>query len=978
MVVEGFITMIDDISSVAHQALAGGGGGGVVAVNNYPNPNIYGPSGDSINTSATGNNNVALGLHALQNLTTGVQNIAIGRATLKDVSGGGGNVAVGHTALTKTANSSGNTAVGCCACADQSGGLHNTALGYGAAQRNVGGRDNVTLGFEAGTQLLDSSYNVAVGSRALAGAAGSWAKNNVAVGYEAMSDASGAYNNVAIGYKTLTNISGGNGIVAIGYEAMQNSNGDNCELAVAIGTRAMQNAGPGCWSTAVGHSALKNMTTGVFNTGLGYGAGSSVRTGDNNTSVGGSSGPAGHAAGQNTIMGMQAGMETQGNDNTAVGYYALRSVDGSYNVAIGSQAMYAYAAASAETATRAWYNVAVGFQALREISGGEQNVAVGFQALADGCVDGSHNVVIGSKAGRTLGFCADWGHASRNTFVGGHAGEYGSGGLRNGVALGYEAGQYMIAAGNVAIGYKSMRMGGPLIGWSSPSVTIGNYAGEMMSDGSGGNVAVGSSALQRCISGCYNVAVGSGALSSLSGEVNYPWNSSNNVAIGTGALQTATKAMNNTIIGTMAGNTDLGSDVSGLLVLNATGRDFPNAAEITAAGGAPAAKQDRFYVKPVREAAQSNALYYNPTSGEVTHSGAGSAFSSGGYGSKWITATDASNNGWNAHPYGGSGLGTSPVSLGTLTGLHESDILAAFASGTHAMRARITIYGAGGGGGGGTSGSTGNGRNGQGGGSGAMYTFINYDVSATLWDNSAGLLGLAGGGSPGAAPGQFEGAYGTGGGAGGGPPPVLITGGNTPAAGSASNPIGYVPTFYDALWSSYYTPTYPHGFGIGGGGGGMGGVSTGTTAGGGTGGVIQGPGSVTALTPHLGNWRVPSVTFPALPGNVNSPGAVGAGTTSYGPSYVAQPGAAAGLLLTNSPFLSKNAWGTDGGVEGKGNQGPYGAGGALAWSFPALPGGDAKYSAGGGGGGASFQWSTEAGKRGGKGGDALMIIEWWL
>ena len=30
MVVEGFITMIDDISSVAHQALVSGGGGGAL------------------------------------------------------------------------------------------------------------------------------------------------------------------------------------------------------------------------------------------------------------------------------------------------------------------------------------------------------------------------------------------------------------------------------------------------------------------------------------------------------------------------------------------------------------------------------------------------------------------------------------------------------------------------------------------------------------------------------------------------------------------------------------------------------------------------------------------------------------------------------------------------------------------------------------------------------------------------------------
>ena len=475
-------------------------------------------------------------------------------------------------------------------------------------------------------------------------------------------------------------------------------------------------------------------------------------------------------------------METQGNDNTAVGFYALRNVDGSYNVAIGSQAMLAYTFGANET-RRAWYNVAVGYQALKEISGGEQNVAVGFQALADGCVDGSHNVVIGSKAGRTLGACADWGAASRNTFVGGHAGEYGSGGLRNGVALGYEAGQYMIAAGNVAIGYKSMRLGGSVIGASTPSVTIGNLAGEMMSDGSGGNVAVGGSALQMCISGCYNVAVGTGALSSLAGEVIYPWNSSNNVAVGRGALQSATKAMNNTIIGTLAGgrlgdgsgnvaigyeamwgatnptnniwgcvavgyeaaryirapeqvaignkalraggnnavpgvtgnsvavgnraleelgqdgsggnvalggcalcqsisggwNTALGNgalynntggnynvgvgahalnslvsgsnntalgrwagrgmstgNFDGLLILNATGNDFPT--------GLATDVSNSFFVKPVREATQSNALYYNPTSGEVTHSGAGGT-ASGGYGYKMIT-TDGLDVGW--------------------------------------------------------------------------------------------------------------------------------------------------------------------------------------------------------------------------------------------------------------------------------------------------------------------------------------------
>jgi len=807
MVVEGFMRMVRDVSSVAHQALASGGGGGVVAYNAALG-NTWGPSGASLNASATGTNNVALGANAMMNTTTGNAHTAIGYSALKENTTGIRNVGVGTTALRQN-----------------EGGSFNTAVGYGA---NI--------------NLVDSSCNVAVGYSSLAGKVGSRASQNVAVGYEALKDVSGGTYNVAVGSYAFA-----------GAGAPYTPESLDGSYNVAIGARA----GEGVAGAASGHYS-HNTWVGGMAAYVPWGADPGQTDSVSNS----------------VAVGFEALYRARGNGSVAVGYKAMKG-DLNYGGPFGSS-----------------YSTAVGYEALRDVSGASGAVAIGNKAL---------------RAGGQPQYAG----AGTNT--------------------------------NVAVGQKAMELLGQ--------------------DGSGGNVALGGCALCASVSGGWNTALGNGALSDNT-------DGNNNVGVGCSALASLISGSNNTALGHYAGLGMSNNNFDGLLILNATGEWFPT--------GLSADVSNSFFVKPVREASQTNALYYNPTSGEVTHSGAGSAFSSGGYGSKWITATDASNNGWNAHPYGGSGLGTSPVSLGTLTGLHESDILAAFASGTHAMRARITIYGAGGGGGGGTSGSTGNGRNGQGGGSGAMYTFINYDVSATLWDNSAGLLGLAGGGSPGAAPGQFEGAYGTGGGAGGGPPPVLITGGNTPAAGSASNPIGYVPTFYDALWSSYYTPTYPHGFGIGGGGGGMGGVSTGTTAGGGTGGVIQGPGSVTALTPHLGNWRVPSVTFPALPGNVNSPGAVGAGTTSYGPSYVAQPGAAAGLLLTNSPFLSKNAWGTDGGVEGKGNQGPYGAGGALAWSFPALPGGDAKYSAGGGGGGASFQWSTEAGKRGGKGGDALMIIEWWL
>jgi len=378
MVVEGLFTMINDISLVAHQALVGGG---VVAYDS-PLSNVYGPSSASLNTSTTGDKNIALGQNALQKNTTGIYNVAIGYEAHQENLDGGGNVSVGYQALKKSTTNSGNTAIGTGACIDLSGGTHNTALGYQAGALNVNGWDNVTLGFEAAWRLVDSSYNVAVGPYALAGAVGSWASRNVAVGYEAMSDASGA------------------------------------SLNVAIGAYAMKLTTTGDANTAIGFSALRYNTTGIRNVGMGT-----------------------------TALRQNQG----GSFNTVLGYGAVVNiVDSSHNVAIG------YSALTGLVGSWASRNVAIGSEAMKDASGAYNNVAIGFQAARDV------------------------------------------------------------------------------------------------------------------------------------------------------------------------------SDCSGLLVLNATGRDFPNAAEITAAGGAPAAAQDRFYVKPVREASQSSALYYNPGSGEVTYDASGSASSGPG------------------------------------------------------------------------------------------------------------------------------------------------------------------------------------------------------------------------------------------------------------------------------------------------------------------------------------------------------------
>ena len=83
MVVEGFMRMVRDVSSVAHQALIANSGGGALAYNSTLS-NVYGPSGASLNTSATGTLNVALGANAMMNTTTGNANTAIGYSALKE------------------------------------------------------------------------------------------------------------------------------------------------------------------------------------------------------------------------------------------------------------------------------------------------------------------------------------------------------------------------------------------------------------------------------------------------------------------------------------------------------------------------------------------------------------------------------------------------------------------------------------------------------------------------------------------------------------------------------------------------------------------------------------------------------------------------------------------------------------------------------------------------------------------------------
>jgi hypothetical protein len=138
-------------------------------------------------------------------------------------------------------------------------------------------------------------------------------------------------------------------------------------------------------TTAVGNGCLTSITSGNYNVGVGVNSLALVTTGV-----------------QNVAMGDAAASWVTGDNNTAIGFEALKgfapgSASGIRNTAIGS-----VAGRSNNTGSE---NVYIGFFAGLNSSGGAENVVIGSQAFAN--ANASQNVVIGYQAGNlSSGFTA--------------------------------------------------------------------------------------------------------------------------------------------------------------------------------------------------------------------------------------------------------------------------------------------------------------------------------------------------------------------------------------------------------------------------------------------------------------------------------------------------------------------------------------------------------------------------------------------
>ncbi len=226
----------------------------------------------------------------------------------------------------------------------------------------------------------------------------------------------------------------------------------------------------------------------------------------------------------NTAVGKEAlKANTTGQDNTAMGFQSLiNNVNGNKNTAFGLNTLRQNVSGS--------NNVALGYEASYKNTSGYSNVAIGTQSLYWG-QSINNTVAVGDSALYWNGFGAsDPNDGIDNTAIGSKALLANTTGYRN-TAVGKQAledngsGKY-----NTAIGYNTMNQ---------------NISGDF-------NTVIGTSALTQNQGGEKNVAIGSGSLfSNISG--------SGNVAIGTNAGLSST-GFGNVFIGNEAGYNVTGSD----------------------------------------------------------------------------------------------------------------------------------------------------------------------------------------------------------------------------------------------------------------------------------------------------------------------------------------------------------------------------------------------------------------------------------
>jgi hypothetical protein len=371
------------------------------------------------------------------------------------------------------------------------------------------GFDNISLGVLSSTNH-NGYRNIAIGTAALASGSIYAPTNNVAIGFNALTNAQNCDGNFALGAQSLGACSTGSNNFMAGYF----SGG-----AVTTGN----------YNSGLGYGSLNTITTGERNNGIGLGCGGGITTGSNNTFLGDSTAATGDYS-YSTALGagvtvtasnqikIGTSLETTyidgsfvvqkvqaaniritdaiiANSNntlvptTAYVYRMIRTDDTLNNIALGDQA--------GELYTTGYNNISICGQANRLMTTGYDNISLGY--LASTNHNGHRNVAIGTNTMSSSGLstpnnCVAIGYSTmsnatnctNNIAVGPLSLNSCSTGSNN-IAMGYlSGGSITTGLFNCGLSYQALN-----------TVTTGQY-----------NIGVGVNSGAGIISGSYNTFLG--------------------------------------------------------------------------------------------------------------------------------------------------------------------------------------------------------------------------------------------------------------------------------------------------------------------------------------------------------------------------------------------------------------------------------------------------------------------------------------
>ena len=277
----------------------------------------------------------------------------------------------------------------------------NLFLGYQSgtsASTNMftGADDNISLGYQALNSLTTGDRNVAIGSYT----AGILTTNTdcIAIGFRAASAASSCYESVLIGTYAGQNTTNGRDVF-IGARAGRNAQAT--KETVAIGFYSGYDMNDADLSVAIGFGAARYATYCSDLVAIGDVAAYRARGSTGTIAIG--------IAAAEGISGVY-----QGSYMVALGRRSARWITGDDLIAIGRYSAEGFDNSSGSAATRC---IAIGRDALRNVSNTSDNIAIGAYSMGEGTeVTGLENVAVGrrSLAGVTSG--------QRNVAVGTQAG----------------------------------------------------------------------------------------------------------------------------------------------------------------------------------------------------------------------------------------------------------------------------------------------------------------------------------------------------------------------------------------------------------------------------------------------------------------------------------------------------------------------------------------------------------------------------